>query len=88
MGSVILDGAEIGEGAFIGAGSLVPPGKTIPPGCLAFYTKVIRRLTEEDIQDMERIRTEYVEKDIIKHCKRNKNRSALFYYCTIFQNII
>ncbi|ASB54297.1 putative transferase YtoA [Bacillus velezensis] len=64
MGSVILDGAEIGEGAFIGAGSLVPPGKTIPPGCLAFGrpAKVIRRLTEEDIQDMERIRTEYVEK--------------------------
>lgn len=64
MGSVILDGAEIGEGAFIGAGSLVPPGKTIPPGCLAFGrpAKVIRRLTEEDIRDMERIRTEYVEK--------------------------
>ncbi len=64
MGSVILDGAEIGEGAFIGAGSLVSPGKTIPPGCLAFGrpAKVIRRLTEEDIRDMERIRTEYVEK--------------------------
>lgn len=27
MGSLILDGAEIGEHAFIGAGSLVPPGK-------------------------------------------------------------
>ena len=31
MGSIILDGAEIGEGAFIGAGSFVPPGKKIPP---------------------------------------------------------
>ena len=27
MGSIILDGAEVGEGAFIGAGSLVPPGR-------------------------------------------------------------
>ena len=31
MGSIILDGAEIGEGAFIGAGSLVPPGKNNSP---------------------------------------------------------
>ncbi|WP_246941414.1 gamma carbonic anhydrase family protein [Bacillus pinisoli] len=64
MGSIILDGAEIGEGAFIGAGSLVPQGKVIPPHSLAFGrpAKVIRPLTEEDQQDMERIRKEYVEK--------------------------
>ncbi|MGG4274939.1 gamma carbonic anhydrase family protein [Bacillus subtilis] len=64
MGSIILDGAEIGEGAFIGAGSLVPPGKIIPPGHLAFGrpAKVIRPLTEEDRKDMQRIRSEYVEK--------------------------
>lgn len=64
MGSIVLDGAEIGEGAFIGAGSLVPQGKTIPPNSLAFGrpAKVIRELTEEDKQDMARIRREYVEK--------------------------
>ncbi|ENH97131.1 sugar transferase YtoA [Gracilibacillus halophilus YIM-C55.5] len=64
MGSVILDGAEIGEGAFIGAGSLVPPGKKIPPGVLAFGrpAKVIRDLTDEDIEDMQRIQQEYVDK--------------------------
>jgi carbonic anhydrase/acetyltransferase-like protein (isoleucine patch superfamily) len=64
MGSIILDGAEIGEEAFIGAGSLVPPGKKIPPKTLAFGrpAKVIRSLTDEDIKDMERIRSEYVEK--------------------------
>ncbi|MBP1915266.1 carbonic anhydrase/acetyltransferase-like protein (isoleucine patch superfamily) [Lederbergia galactosidilyticus] len=64
MGSIILDGAEIGEGAFIGAGSLVSQGKKIPPNCLAFGrpAQVIRPLTEEDIQDMERISREYVEK--------------------------
>ncbi|MGM7702463.1 gamma carbonic anhydrase [Pseudalkalibacillus sp. Hm43] len=64
MGSLILDGAEIGEGAFIGAGSLVPPGKKIPPNTLAFGrpAKVVRELNEHDLQEMERIRTEYVER--------------------------
>lgn len=64
MGSTILDGAEIGEGAFIGAGSLVPPGKEIPPNSLAFGrpAKVVRKLTQEDLDDMERIRREYVDK--------------------------
>ncbi|WP_372508864.1 gamma carbonic anhydrase family protein [Pseudalkalibacillus decolorationis] len=64
MGSLILDGAEIGKGAFIGAGSLVPPGKKIPPNTLAFGrpAKVVRTLNDEDLKDMERIRTEYVER--------------------------
>lgn len=64
MGSVILDGAEIGEHAFIGAGSLVPPGKKIPPNSLAFGrpAKVVRKLTQEDYDEMERIRNGYVEK--------------------------
>ncbi|WP_020060236.1 gamma carbonic anhydrase [Bacillus sp. 123MFChir2] len=64
MGSIILDGAEIGKGAFIGAGSLVPQGKKIPPNTLAFGrpAKVIRELTEEDREDMSRIRRQYVEK--------------------------
>ena len=64
MGSIILDGAEIGEGAFIGAGSLVPQGKKIPPNTLAFGrpAKVIRPLTEEDKKDMDRIYKEYAEK--------------------------
>jgi carbonic anhydrase/acetyltransferase-like protein (isoleucine patch superfamily) len=64
MGSLILDGAEIGEEAFIGAGSLVPPGKTIPARHLAFGrpAKVIRPLNEKDFKDMERIRNEYVAK--------------------------
>ncbi|WP_096436284.1 gamma carbonic anhydrase family protein [Alteribacter populi] len=64
MGATILDRAEIGEGAFVGAGSLVPPGKKIPPNTLALGSpaKVVRELTKEDIEDMERIRREYVEK--------------------------
>ncbi|MFL0507528.1 gamma carbonic anhydrase family protein [Ureibacillus sp. 179-F W5.1 NHS] len=64
MGSIILDGAEIGEGAFIGAGSLVPPGKKIPPNSLAMGrpAKVVRMVTPEDREDMDRIIREYVEK--------------------------
>lgn len=55
---------KLAEGAFIGAGSLVPQGKVIPKGSLAFGrpAKVVRQLTDEDIQDMDRIRREYVEK--------------------------
>lgn len=64
MGSIVLDGAQIGEGAFIGAGSLVPQGKEIPPNCLAFGrpAKVIRELNKDDLEDMARIRSEYIEK--------------------------
>lgn len=64
MGSIILDGAEIGENAFIGAGSLVSPGTKIPPNTLAFGrpAKVIRDLTDKDIDEMKRIQKSYVEK--------------------------
>lgn len=74
MGSLILDGSEIGEGAFIGAGSLVPPGKKIPPNTLAFGrpAKVVRTLNEDDLKDMERIRTEYVERGQI-YAKEQKS---------------
>ncbi|SFA91979.1 Carbonic anhydrase or acetyltransferase, isoleucine patch superfamily [Lentibacillus halodurans] len=64
MGSIILDGAEIGENAFIGAGSLVPPGKKIPPHTLAMGrpAKVVRDLIETDYQEMARVYQSYVEK--------------------------
>ncbi|WP_072892035.1 gamma carbonic anhydrase [Ornithinibacillus halophilus] len=64
MGSIILDGAEIGESAFVGAGSLVPPGKKVPPHTLVMGrpAKVVRKLTEDDYKEMERVRKSYVEK--------------------------
>ncbi|RPF50261.1 gamma carbonic anhydrase family protein [Aquisalibacillus elongatus] len=64
MGATILDDVEIGENAFIGAGSLVPPGKKIPANTLAFGrpAKVVRELTDEDYQEMDRIRQTYVDK--------------------------
>lgn len=74
MDSTVLDGAEIGEYAFLGAGSLVPPGKKIPPHSLAFGrpAKVIRKLTEEDYADMERIYREYAEKAQLYKAEQEK----------------
>ncbi|OFS63678.1 gamma carbonic anhydrase family protein [Nosocomiicoccus sp. HMSC09A07] len=62
MDSTILDGAVIGENAFVGAGSLVTSNTEIPPNSLAFGrpAKVIRQLTDEDIQEMIRINETYV----------------------------
>ena len=64
MGSLLLDGVEIGENAFIGAGSLVTPGTKIPPNTLAFGrpAKIIRELTQKDLDEMARIRQSYSDK--------------------------
>ncbi|MGX4669974.1 gamma carbonic anhydrase [Cerasibacillus sp. JNUCC 74] len=79
MGSLLLDGAEVGENAFIGAGSLVPPGKKIPAHTLAFGrpAKVIRKLTEADYKEMERIRRSYVEKGEIYKCQQKDQTMPL-----------
>ena len=50
MGSIILDGAEIGARSIIGAGALVTGGKVIPPGSLVLGSpaKVVRELSGEE----------------------------------------
>ena len=62
MDSSVLDEAVIGENSFIGAGSLVTGGTVIPPNTLAFGrpAKVVRELTEEDLEEMKRINETYV----------------------------
>lgn len=62
MDSTVLDGAVIGENAFIGAGSLVTPVTEIPPNTLAFGrpARVVRNLTDEDLEEMKRINETYV----------------------------
>ncbi|MFA4661661.1 gamma carbonic anhydrase family protein [Pyrococcus kukulkanii] len=52
MGAVILDGAKIGDHVIIGAGALVPPNKEIPDYSLVIGIpgKVVRQLTEEEIE--------------------------------------
>ncbi|MBW4082811.1 gamma carbonic anhydrase family protein [Paenibacillus sp. S150] len=64
MGAIVLNGAEIGEYALIGAGSIVTENKVIPPYTLSFGSpaKVVRELTERDLQRMARTSESYVQK--------------------------
>jgi carbonic anhydrase/acetyltransferase-like protein (isoleucine patch superfamily) len=64
MGAIVLNGAEIGEYALIGAGSLVTENKRIPPYTLSLGSpaRVIRELTESDLERMKRTTDSYVTK--------------------------
>jgi len=73
MGSTILDGAVIGEECIIGANTLIPSGKVIPPRSLVMGSpgKVVRELTDKDIELIQLSIDTYVEKsymynDILK----------------------
>lgn len=64
MGAIVLNGADIGEYALVGAGSLVTENQVIPPRtlCLGSPAKVVRQLTEQDLQRMKRTTDSYVSK--------------------------
>lgn len=64
MGAIVLNGANIGEYALIGAGSIVTENKQIPSYTLSLGSpaKVVRELTEEDLQRMKRTMESYVTK--------------------------
>lgn len=63
MGAIILDGAVIEHDVIIGAGSLVPPNKRIPSKSLVMGSpaKVVRELTEEEIESIKQSARGYVE---------------------------
>ncbi len=63
MGAIILDGAHIESDVIIGAGSLVPPRKRIPSKSLVMGSpaKVVRALSEEEIDSIKRSAKGYVE---------------------------
>nr|VFK55175.1 MAG: Carbonic anhydrase or acetyltransferase, isoleucine patch superfamily [Candidatus Kentron sp. TUN] len=67
IGSVILDGVQIGARTIIGAGSLVPPGKVLEGGFLWVGQPVrkVRELTEAEWENLEYSAEHYV---------KNKNR--------------
>jgi carbonic anhydrase/acetyltransferase-like protein (isoleucine patch superfamily) len=62
MGSIILNGAVIEDNVLIGAGSIVTPGKKIPSGTLVLGSpaKVVRKLTEEEIDGLKQSAIDYV----------------------------
>ena len=62
MGSIILNNAQIGNNTIIGAGSLVTQGKEFPEGVLILGNpaKVIRQLTEAEIESIQRSADNYV----------------------------
>jgi len=60
--AVILNGARIGKGCLVGAGALVTEGKEFPDGSLILGSpaKVVRTLTQEDLQRLEASAASYV----------------------------
>ncbi|PLY06657.1 MAG: gamma carbonic anhydrase family protein [Arcobacter sp.] len=63
MSATILDNAVIGEGSIVGANSLVTSGKKFPPRSLIMGSpaKVVRELTQEDVNGLIRHAEHYVE---------------------------
>jgi len=61
--AVVLNGAKIGRHCLVGAGSLVTEGKEFPDGSLIMGTpaRVVRQLTLEQIEGLERNAEHYVE---------------------------
>ncbi len=66
MGSTLLDGVEIGEECVIGANTLLTSGVKIPPRSLVLGSpgKVVRELTEKDLQLLRMSADHYVQKGI------------------------
>ncbi|WP_428897767.1 Carbonic anhydrase or acetyltransferase [Parelusimicrobium proximum] len=62
MNAVVLE-CEIGDNCIIGAGSVLTAGKKIPPGSmvLGVPAKVVRQLTEDEVNGILTNASEYVE---------------------------
>lgn len=63
MGAIVLDGSEIGEESIVGAGALVTQNKKFPPRSLILGSpaKVVRELSDEEVQSIRDNTDEYVE---------------------------
>jgi carbonic anhydrase/acetyltransferase-like protein (isoleucine patch superfamily) len=64
MGSTLLDNVEVGEECIIGANTLLAGGIKIPPRSLVLGSpgKVVRELTEKDLQMLQMSSAHYVQK--------------------------
>ena len=72
MGSIVLNGAKIGPRCMVGAGSLVTGKMDAPEGSLLLGSpaKVVRPLTEAEIEDIRESRQEYL--DLAEQCRKAK----------------
>ncbi len=63
IGAIVLDNVIINEGSIVAAGTLIPPGKEYPPGSLIMGSpgKVVRKLTEEEIENLKKHALRYVD---------------------------
>ena len=64
MGAILMDGCVIGKGSVVAAGSLVTKGKIFPPYSMIMGSpaKLMRSLTEEEIEYNKGSATSYLEK--------------------------
>ena len=62
MGSIVMDGVEVGSDCIIAAGSLLPKGKKYPSGSLILGSpaKVIRPLTQEEMNSIPALAEKYI----------------------------
>ena len=86
MGSIVLDGAEIGARTIIGAGAVVTGGKKIPPGSLVLGSpaKVVRTLALDEQAEIKVWAEKYValsrayrERAALRDCEISQRRGAL-----------
>ena len=63
MGAIVLNQAVLPEYTMVAAGALVPQGKTYPPRSLLMGSpaKVVRELTEDEIQHIQKSAENYIE---------------------------
>jgi carbonic anhydrase/acetyltransferase-like protein (isoleucine patch superfamily) len=74
MGSIVLDGANVGDESFVAAGSLVTPNTLIPPRSFVMGrpAKVVRPVRDEDLAWIRASAAAYVAhaSDFRAKCKR------------------
>ena len=74
--AVVLNGAKIGKNCLVGAGALITEGKEFPDNSLIIGSpaKVVRTLTEEQIEGLRRSAQTYAERGA--HFKQHLKRIA------------
>lgn len=62
MGSIVMDGAEVGEGSIIGAGTLITKGQQIPPRSVVMGRpgKVVRETSEAEVNGIQKSAEKYI----------------------------